>query len=187
MAEKPQRPVLGIKAETKKAAKAEKEYVKGPALSEIAAEAVTEPEDTDHNIRLIRSRIGEVFFALGTESFPGTVIPMGSRNNSKEAADFVVADALAKLAAERLKKASEAAEKSGVFGDPDTYVEGDTVMVFSDPNFSINVKMGKPSQNINREQVEAAAKEYLGKRAEEFMEKCMKPRKATKQIIVSMK
>jgi hypothetical protein len=61
------------------------------------------------------------------------------------------------------------------------------VMVFNDPNFSINVKMGKPSTMIGREEVEAAAEKFLGKRASEFLEECKKPRSATKQIIVSMK
>lgn len=171
------RPVLSIK---NKGAKREE-----VDLSSVAAEAVLPP--TEANIREVRSRIQEVFFALGTEAFPGTVLPAGQRNIAAEASEFVLSDMLAKLATDRLKKATEEAEKAGVFGDPSAYVTGDTVMVFSDPNFSINVKMGKPSKMIDRKQVETFAAEYLGKKAQEFLDKCFKPRAATKQIIVSMK
>lgn len=152
--------------------------------SEIAQEMV---QPTDDNIREIRQRIEEAFNALGTEQLPGTVFPVGSRNNSVEAVNFVVAEVLSKLAEARKKAAAEAADKSGVFGDPSSYVLGDTVMVFNDPNFSINVKMGRPTKTVNRELVEAAAEKYLGKKAAEFLEECFKERAATKQIIVSMK
>lgn len=152
--------------------------------SEIAQEMV---QATDDNIREIRQRIEEAFNALGTDALPGTVFPVGSRNNSVEAVNFVVAEVLSKLATSRKKVAEEVAEKAGVFGDPESYVLGDTVMVFNDPNFSINVKMGRPTKMINREQVEAAAEKYLGKKAPEFLEECFKERSATKQIIVSMK
>jgi hypothetical protein len=153
-------------------------------LSSVAIEAVTPTED---NIREVLTRVEDVFNGLGTDAFPGTIIPAGSKNNAKEAADFVLADKLVKLAEERKKNASEAAEKSGVFGDPENYVLGDTVMVFSDPNFSINVKMGKPSKMIKKDLVQKAAEEFLGKKAAEFMEACLGDRAATKQIIVSMK
>jgi hypothetical protein len=154
-------------------------------LSSAAVTAVTVPDEV--NIREVRTRIEDVFKALGTDDLPGTLIPFGQRNNSREAAEYVISDLLEKLATTRKKAASEAAEKAGVFGDPTTYVEGDTVMVFSDPNFSINVKMGRPSKMLGREEVELAASKYLGKKADEFLEECQKPRAATKQIIVSMK
>lgn len=154
-------------------------------LSSVAVEAVTPTPDV--SIREVRSRIEEVFNALGTEAFPGTMIPAGKSNNAREAADAVLADLLEKLASDRKKRAFEAAEKAGVFGNPDNYVTGDTVMVFSDPNFSINVKLGKPSTLLNREMVEAAASEFLGKRASEFLDRCKKPRAPMKQIIISMK
>jgi hypothetical protein len=157
----------------------------GEQLSTAATVAVTVPNEV--NIREVRTRIEDVFAALGTEALPGTVIPFGQRNNAKEAADYVIAELLEKLATKRKKLAAELAEKAGVFGDPASYVEGDTVMVFSDPNFSINVKMGTPGTMIGREEVEAAANKYLGKKASEFLDECMKPRAATKQVIVSMK
>jgi hypothetical protein len=153
-------------------------------LSSIAAEIIA---PTEVSIREVRARIEEAFNGFGTEAFPGTIIPTGKKNNSAEASAFVIADALSKLATERLKKAHEAAEKAGVFGDPADYVQGDTVMVFNDPNYSINVKMGKPSKTINRELVEATAREYLGAKADEFLDKCFKDRKPTQQIIVSVK
>jgi len=156
-----------------------------PDLSSVATEMVTATPDV--SIREIRARIEEVFNAVGTEALPGTIIPAGSKNNSKEAAEFVLADLLSKLATDRLKNASEAAEKAGVFGNKEDYVIGDTVMVFNDPNFSINVKMGKPSLMVKREKVESAAVTFLGKRASEFLDQCKGERAATKQIIVSMK
>lgn len=142
---------------------------------------------TEANIREVRARIEEAFNALGTEQLPGTLIPAGSKNNSREAADYVIADLLSKLAETRKKKALEVAEKAGVFGNKEDYVIGDTVMVFNDPNFSINVKMGSPTRMIGREETEAALVKYLGKKADEVLEECKKDRSATKQIIVSMK
>jgi hypothetical protein len=153
-------------------------------LSSVAQEMVA---PTEANIREVRTRIEDVFTALGTEALPGTVLPVGTKNNSKEAADYLLADLLAKLADKRKKEAFQAAEKAGVFGDPADYVAGDTVMVFNDPNFSINVKKGNPTRMIGREEVEAAARKYLGKKADEFLEECKKDRSATTQIIVSMK
>jgi hypothetical protein len=158
--------------------------VEGANLSSTAVEALI---PTEANIREIRTRIEDVFNALGTDQFPGTIMPAGKSNNAKEAAEYVLADLLAKLATTRLKSAAEAAEKAGVFGNPEDYVIGDTVMVFSDPNFSVNVKMGKPSKMIKREKVEEAASEFLGKRSSEFLERCQGLRAPTKQIIVSMK
>jgi len=155
-----------------------------PEPESIAAEIIA---PTEANIRTVLARVEEAFTALGTEQLPGTIIPVGQRNNASEAGEFVLAERLSKLAAERLKKATEAAEKAGVFGDKTEYVNGETILVFSDPNFSINVKMGKPSRMINREQVEDAAHTFLGKKASEFLDQCFKPRAATKTIIVAMK
>lgn len=166
-------------ARGRRGAKPEEE---APNLSSIVSVPVEEV-----SIRAVITRIEDVFSALGTDKLPDTVIPTGTRNNSGEAASFAVADKLLKLAEARKKAAFEVAEKAGVFGDKADWVEGDTVMVFNDPNFSINVKMGKPSTMIGREEVEAAAEKFLGKRASEFLEECKKPRAATKQIIVSMK
>lgn len=154
-------------------------------LSSVAADMLVATEGT--SIREVRARIEEAFNALGTDALAGTVIPAGQKNNSREAADYVIADLLEKLATKRKKEALQAAEKAGVFGTAEDYVQGDTVMVFSDPNFSINVKMGNPSKMIGREEVEAAAEKHFGKKASEFLEECSKERAATKQIIVSMK
>jgi hypothetical protein len=154
-------------------------------LSSVAVELI---QPTEANIREIRSRIEEAFNAMGTDQLPGTIIPQGRSNNAREAADFVIADMLRKLAEGRMKNATEAAEKAGVFGDPEAYVEGDTVMVFSDPNFSINIKMGKPSKMIKRENVEAAIKAYVPQaKQSEALEACFGTRAATVQRIVSMK
>jgi hypothetical protein len=184
MAEKPKRPVLHVRT-------AKREPPPEVVMEDLnnlsgAAQGMLSPTP-EPSIRLVRARIEEAFNAFGTDALPGTVMPAGRANNSAEAAEFVLADLLKKLAEQRLKNALEAAEKAGVFGNNDQYVTGDTVMVYSDPNFSINVKLGKPSKLINRDAVEASASEFLGKRASEFLERCFKPRAATKQIIVSMK
>jgi hypothetical protein len=176
----PKRAILGIKSPQEQLVTMEDVN----NLSSVAADMLAPAEA---NIREIVSRVEEAFNALGTDALPGTIIPAGSRNNAKEAAEFVLAERLSKLAADRLKKAAEAAEKAGVFGNPEEYRIGDTVMVFSDPSFSISVKMGRPSKMIGREQVEAAAVTFLGKKSVEFLEACFKPRAATKQIIVSVK
>lgn len=179
MAKQPDRPLLSIKAGAKRGA------VKQD-ISPVAADLI-QPTEDNSNIREVMATIEEAFNSLGTEKLPGTVIPTGQKNNAKEAAEAVIADRLVKLATDRHKKAMEAAEKAGVFGEPSSYIIGDTVMVFSDPNFSINVKMGRPSEMVGRKEVEAAAAEYLGKKASEFLDRCKKPRAATKQIIFSMK
>lgn len=162
-----------------------KRVPEGPESTNLSS-VTTVPLD-EQSIRAVRTRIEDVFSALGTDTMPETAVPKGTKNNSKEAADYVVADILEKLATARKKACAEAAEKAGVFGSEEDYIEGDTVMVFSDPNFSINVKKGRPSRMIGREEVEAAAEKFLGKRAPDFLEECMKSRAATKQIIVSMK
>jgi hypothetical protein len=167
------------------ARKAEEPMPPDQNLSSVAVDMLLATEGV--SIREVRAKIEEVFLALGSEALAGTVIPAGQKNNSREAADYVIADLLEKLATKRKKEALQAAEKAGVFGNPEDYVQGDTVMVFSDPNFSINVKMGNPSKMIGREEVEAAAERHFGKKASEFLEECSKERAATKQIIVSMK
>lgn len=171
--------------DAKKPTATRKRAVEGGNLSSVATEAVTATPDI--SIREVLTRVEDVFKALGTDMLPGTVLPTGHRNNSREAAEYALADKLEKLAKERKAKAADAAEKAGVFGDPEEYVYGDTVMVFSDPNFSINVKMGKPSKMLKRELVEQCAVTFLGKKAPEFLEACQGERAATKQIIVSMK
>lgn len=155
-------------------------------LSSVAEEMV-KPTNGD-DIREVKARIEEVFHAVGTDKLPGTVIPKGSKNNSTEAAEYALASHLRNLANDRFKAATEAAEKAGVFGDEADYVEGSTVMVYSDPNLSVNVKLGKPAKIINKGQLEEAVYEILGqKKGDELMERAMKARAPTKTIIVSMK
>ena len=144
-------------------------------------------EGEQQSIREVRERIEAIFNALGTEANPETVIPAGTRNNSKEAAEYAIADLLEKLAANRKKKAKEAAEKAGVFGDPKEYVNGDTVMVWQSPQMAISVKSGNPSRMIGKEETQAALEKHLPKKAQDVLEECMKDRAATRQIIVSMK
>lgn len=161
---------------------------KPAANNEVSSIVQEVSEPTEDNIREVLARIEEAFNALGTELMPGTLIPAGAKNNSKEAAEYVVADRLSRLAETRKKQASDAAEKAGVFGSMDNYIVGDTVMVWNDPNFSINVKLGRPSKMIGREETQAVLLSNFGvKKAAELLEECMKDRSATKQIIVSMK
>jgi hypothetical protein len=178
---------LSIKTPKPEQTKEEWPIDAGNLSSDASPIAVEMSAPTEATIREIRNRIEDGFKALGTDQLPGTVIPAGSRNNSKEAADYLVADLLSKLAKKRKDAAEQAAEKAGVFGDPKDYIEGDTVMVFNDPNFSISMKMGTQGEMLDRELVEEAAEKHFGKKAAEFLEECKKPRAASKQIIVSMK
>jgi hypothetical protein len=185
MGQEPRRPILKINPAVGKRGEKQDQPPPPPPKAEALMEEIAQP--TEESIRTVLSRIEEAFFALGTDKLPGTIIPVGGRNNAKEAGEFVIADRLSKLATDRLKKAVEEADKSGVFGDPSEYRNGETVMVFADPNFVINVKLGKPGKNINREKVEAAATVFLGKKSSEFLEQCFSTRAAAKQIIVAMK
>lgn len=167
----------------KQAAKAKDNLSSQPSVVQDMVKPTPEAD-----IREVRQRVEEVFHAIGRPDLPGTIVPTGAKNNAAEAAEYVLATHLYNLASERKKKATEAAEKAGVFGDEEAYVEGSTVMVYSDPNYSINVKLGKPAKIINKGLLEAAALEILGpKKSEELLERAQKDRAPTKTIIVSMK
>jgi hypothetical protein len=157
-------------------------------LSVHIPEGLAAPHEGERmSIRDVRERIEAIFNALGTEANPDTMIPHGQKNNGPEAAEYALADLLEKLAAARKKKAKEAAEKAGVFGDPKSYVNGDTVMVYNSNDFAISVKSGNPSRMIGKEETQAALEKHLPKKATEVLDECMKERAATRQIIVSMK
>lgn len=145
--------------------------------------------DNHPSIRDVNDRVTALFSALGTEAMPDTVFPTGqaNKNNSKEAAEFALADRLRKLATDRFDAAKEAAEKAGVFGNMKELVPNETSMTWQCPFFTVSIKVGKPTEAINREATEVAADKYLGKKAEEFMAECKKARAPNKQIIVSMK
>lgn len=132
-------------------------------------------------------RIEALFNAIGTDQNPDTILPAGNKNNHKEAAEFALAERLKKLAENRFKKAAEAAKEAGVLGDEDNYRNGETVMVWQCPDFSVSVKSGNPSKQIGKEEVKAAADKFLGRKSADFMKECFKDRAPTRQIIVSMK
>jgi hypothetical protein len=143
--------------------------------------------DEHPSVRDIKDRVEALFNALGTDAMPETCYPTGGRNNGAEAAEYVLAEQLAKLADKRKKEAFEAAQKKGVFGDPKEYVAGETQIVWASGAYVISMKVGNPTFAINRENTEAAAEKYLGKKADEFLEACKQERKPTQQVIVSLK
>lgn len=170
MAQRPKRPTLTIKAD-----------IPLPEHAEAIVEGV------GPSIRDIKDRIEALFHAIGSDRMPDTCFPGHSKNNSTEANEYALADLLEQLAKKRKKAASEAAAKAGVFGDPDKYVNGETVMVWQSPHLAISVKTGNPTRMLGKEETEAAIRKHLPRKFDEVMDECMKDRAATKQIIVSMK
>lgn len=139
--------------------------------------------------RAVMEKVEEWFKTIGTEGLAETVMPVPpNRNNGPEAAEYAIADKLAKLAEKRKKEAFEAAQKAGVFGDVEDYIAGDTVTVWQSPYLNVSVKMGNTSKMIGKEETIAALETHLPKgKVAEVMEECMKTREASKQIIVSIK
>ena len=150
------------------------------------------------DIRKVKECVEYLFNALGKAGkvdvdgkkvdFSGTVIPAGNKNTSEAASEFFVADLLRKAAEERFKKAKKEAEEQGILGSEESYVEGETVMAWNSPDFTINVKKGKPSEMIDREAITAAINEALPKeKAAAVLKAGMKPRKGTTTITTAMK
>lgn len=147
------------------------------------------PEPEDKDTRAILTNIEQTFADIGTDVLPGTKLPVAERrNNAEEAAEFVMADKLKKLAENRYKKAKEAAAKAGIFGDEKTYKAGDAVLVWNSPHYAISMKLGAPSTMVDRQLVETTLVNHLGQeKGQAAMEECLKERAGAKQIVVSIK
>lgn len=149
--------------------------------------AQTEEEGVD--IRKTFAAIDAVFNGLGTDNAPETKLPVSPhRNNADVVADYVLAEHLKKMAEDRFKQAKERAEKTGVFGSEEDYIEGQTVQVWQSPHYSLLVKKGKASTMIDKDKVLEVLMRRLGHdKAQEAFEECMKPRAGAQSIIVSIK
>jgi hypothetical protein len=157
---------------------------------EAKAPATPTPEvEQDTDVRAVLDKIETCFGFIGTNEMPGTILPVAkNRNNALEAAEFVLADKLKKLAENRYKQAKEAASKAGIFGDENDYKEGDAVLVWNSPHYAVSMKVGKSSTMVDREKVEATLAKYLGhEKSQVAFEECLKERAGAKQVIVSMK
>lgn len=180
--------IATVKANAEKPAEAAsntaEEVAEDPHLSPITA-----LHDETPSARSVMDQVESWFANIGTPLLPETVMPVPpNRNNGQEAAEYAVAEKLAKLAEKRKKAAYEAAAKAGVFGDEDSYKEGDTVTVWQSPYINVAVKMGSPSKMIGKEETHAALEAHLPKgKVADVLEECLKERAATKQIIVSIK
>jgi hypothetical protein len=148
----------------------------------------TEGGNPNSPVQTAAAKIEAMFAAIGTSALPETVIPAPpGKNNGLEATEYIVSELLKKAADKRFKKAQEAADASGVFGNRAQYVAGKTLLVFNAPEFTLSAKKGEPSTMVNREQVTEVLKEAAPKRWQELLERCLKPREGAVSIITAMK
>lgn len=155
--------------------------------AEIPLPAHADPDAENPSVRDIKDRVEALFTSIGTLAMPGTAYPTGGRNNGPEAAEFVLSDQLRKMAEDRFKKAKDAADASGCFGDPEKYVAGETTEVYRTPNFTFSVKKGRDTQAINRDNVEAVLKKHFPGKWQELMQECLGKRNGPTQIIISLR
>lgn len=157
-----------------------------PQEPDITA-AVLNDEDLD--VSAIKTRIEDIIFGIGSDALSDTQIPRPkNRNNGEAASRFVESEIILKAAEKRHKEDKANAEKEGVFGDPETFKEGETKMVYNTPFYAISMKIGNPSRAVDKDLVADVLQTHLPKdKAIEAMEACFKRRSAPKQVIVSMK
>lgn len=129
-----------------------------------------------------------ILSALGTDKFEQTIVPVPkNRNNGPAAASFVLWDHIRRFAEKKAKEAEEIARNQGVFGDPDTYVPGETTIVFQTPGFVISIKQGHDSKMVNKENTMNVLQEVAPAKAFDLLERCMKPRAGPTQKIIALK
>lgn len=142
------------------------------------------------DVRAVIKAIEDQFKKIGTEKLPSTVLPSGNRNNSPEAHEFYVADALRKLADARYKAAKEAADASGVFGHEKDYIVGDAIITWTTPGaaFMISVRKGKDTEMVDKTLMTDALVKHCGdEKGRKVLAEGMKPRKGPTTIITAMK
>ena len=132
--------------------------------------------------------IAAEFNAIGTEVKPETVVDAGRSNSADAAAEYMLARILMDQAKARLDAATKQALERGILGNEAEIAEGNTVMTFNCPNFTINLKKGRSSQILDKDMVKDNAVKHFGeKRANELLAESLKPRKATVQIFCAVK
>lgn len=191
------KPKLGIKTSSK--ARVEEMFggtsevnkdVGGPTMEVSATIPLPEHAEAepDHpSVRDIKDRVEGLFRSIGTDSLPDTMFPTGNRNNGVQAAEFVVAEQLKKLAEKRYETAKAEAKGAGCFGDEDAYIPGETIEVYRTPNFTFSVQRNNDSNMIDRKQVEDLLREVAPNKWQELMKRCEKPKAGATRFIVALR
>jgi hypothetical protein len=135
-----------------------------------------------------KDAVDAVLNALGTEKMAQTMFPVArSKNNGVAAANFVLWDHVQRRVGKIFEAATEQAEREGVFGDKEAYVEGETTMTFNSAEYSISVKKNSGSKQIDKALVEAVLREVAPNKWQELYDRCFKPRAGAAMRIVSLK
>jgi hypothetical protein len=136
----------------------------------------------------VKDAVDAFLNGFGTDKLPQTQFPVPrSKNNGQAAANFVLWDHVARRANKNLEAATEQAEREGVFGDKDSYVEGETTMTFNSAEYAISVKKNAGSKMIDKLLVEQVLKEVAPNKWQELLDRCFKPRAGAAMRIVSLK
>lgn len=193
------RPTLSIKDKDKPTAKSRVEEMfggtedvnrEGPVMEVQATIPLPEHSDPDAehpSVRDIKDRVEGLFRSIGTAALPDTVFPSGPRNNGVEAAEFVVAEQLKKLAEARYAEAKEAAKNAGCFGNESDYVSGETIEVYRTPNFTFSVQNNRDSQMVDRKATEDLLRDIAPSKWQELIKRCEKPKKGATRFIVALR
>lgn len=204
MAQRTKRPTLSVKAEkpakpSSATARTRVEemfggegYINqdGPVMKVTAEIPLPEHAESDPehpSVRDIKDRVEGLFKSIGTEALPDTVFPPGQKNNGVEAAEFVVAEQLKKLAEKRYDTAKANGIAVGCFGDKDKYVAGETVEVYRTPNYTFSVQKNNDSNMISREAVEELLREMAPTKWQELLKRCEKPKAGATRFIVALR
>jgi hypothetical protein len=191
------KPKLGIKADKPAKTRVEEMfggvgYVSqdGPVMkvdAEIPLPEHADPEPDQPSVRDIKDRVEGLFRSIGTAALPDTVFPSGTRNNGPQAAEFVVAEQLKKLAEKRYEEAKKNGKDAGCFGDETKYVAGETVEVYRTPHFTFSVQRNQDSNMIDRKAVEDLLREIAPTKWQELLKRCEKPKAGATRFIVALR
>lgn len=147
-----------------------------------------EQEPEHPSVRDIKDRVEGLFRSIGTEALPETLFPPGPKNNGQQAAEFVVAEQLKKLAEKRYDLAKAEADNAGCFGSKDEYISGETIEVYRTPNFTFSVQKNADSKMIDRKAVEDVIKQLVpASKYKEIMERIEKPKAGATRFIVALR
>ena len=162
----------------------------GPTMEVSATIPLPEHADPDAeqpSVRDIKDRVEGLFRSIGTDALPETLFPPGNRNNGPQAAEFVVAEQLKKLAEKRYEIAKAEADAAGCFGDKDKYVSGETIEVYRTGSFTFSVQKNQDSKMIDRKAVEEVMRDYFPNKWKEIMERVEKPKAGATRFIVALR
>jgi hypothetical protein len=162
----------------------------GPVMEVSATIPLPEHADADAehpSVRDIKDRVEGLFKSIGTDALPETVFPHGNKNNGIEAAEFVVAEQLKKLAEARYDSAKAEAKAKGCFGDETNYIPGETIEVYRTGSFTFSVQRNKDSNMIDRKLVEELLREVAPTKWQELLKRCEKPKDGATRFIVALR